>query len=147
MLHSARGEAGPVALRLLNRIEQLPAWLFSRGIRPLSVEEQAVRERLAKRPAAALPFGPAPKEVAFEPQELVGLLEERMHVEHRKPVAARCFLVAEQLLLAELSQPRLWRAARRPLLWVTSLLDRRLVAAPVLPSGVWVFELYVCRVP
>jgi hypothetical protein len=104
-----------------------------------------VRDRLEQRAAAELPFGPAPKETAFEPGELVELIEEHVPVVERVPVASSCFLVAEQLLLAELSQPRLWRLLRTPLLRVSALLDRRLVAASPPPAGVWVFELIVCR--
>jgi len=145
VLHGPADGRRPLGLRVLHRIERLPLGLSARGLRPISGTERDVRDRLAHRMAAELPFGPAPKETAFEPHELADLLEEHMHVTERVPVASTCFLVAEQLLLAELSQPRLWRALRVPLLKVTSRLDRRLVAADPAPGGVWVFELLVCR--
>jgi SAM-dependent methyltransferase len=147
VLHGSAGGRRPLSLRVLNRIEKLPLGLSARRLRPIAPAEREVRDRLEQRPAAQLPFGPAPKETAFEPGELVQLLEEHVRVAERVPVASSCFLVAEQLLLAELSQPRLWRALRSPLLRVTSLLDRRLVSATPPPAGVWVFELLVCRAP
>ncbi len=146
VLHGPGGGRKPLTLRLLNKIERLPLGLSARGLRPVSPGERRVRDRLEQRAAAELPFGPAPKETAFEPDELVRLLEVHVRVAERIPVASSCFLVAEQLLLAELSQPRLWRALRRPLLMASSLLDRRLVAADPPPEGVWIFELLVCRV-
>ncbi len=145
MLHGPADGHRPWALRVLNRIERLPLGLSARGLRPVSTAEHEVRDRLERRAAAELPFGPAPKETAFEPGELVALLEEHVPVAERRPVASSCFLVAEQLLLAELSQPRLWRGLRVPLLWVSSLLDRTLVTADPPPAGVWVFELVICR--
>ncbi len=145
VLHGSLGGPRPITLRILNRIERLPLGLSSRGLRPVGPAEREVRDRLEQRGAAELPFGPAPKETAFEPDELVDLLEEHLRVVDRVPVASSCFLVAEQLLLAELSQPRLWRALRWPLLTLSSALDRRLVAAEPPPTGVWVFELLVCR--
>lgn len=146
VLHGPAIGRRPLPWRALRRIERLPLGLSARSLRPISPAERAVRDRLEQRGAAAPPFGPAPKETAFEPDELVDLLEEHVRVVERIPVASSCFLVAEQLLLAELSQPRLWRAVRGPLLWASSLLDRRLVAACPPPSGVWVFELVLCRV-
>ncbi len=145
VLHGPADGRRPPALRLLNRIERLPLGLSARRLRPVSGNERDVRDRLEQRMAGELPFGPAPKETAFEPAELVDMIEEHLQVSERIPVASACFLVAEQLLLAELSQPRLWRALRFPLLTVTSFLDRHLVAALPPPGGVWVFELLVCR--
>ncbi|MEO5678484.1 MAG: class I SAM-dependent methyltransferase [Acidimicrobiales bacterium] len=147
VMHGAPGGRRPVALRILNKIERLPLGLSARRLRPISPEERAVRHRLEQRPAAEAPFGPAPKEVAFESDELVALLEEQVRVDERMPVASACFLVAEQLLLAELSQPRLWKTLRAPVLRVTSALDRRLVGASPPPDGVWIFELLICRTP
>lgn len=145
VLHGPAGGPRPPALRVLNRIERLPLSLSARRLRPISPAEREVRERLERRGAATHPFGPAPKETPFEPDELVALLEEHVTVSERTPVASSCFLVAEQLLLAELSQPRLWRALRGPLLRISSLLDRKVVASQPPPAGVWVFELLVCR--
>jgi ubiquinone/menaquinone biosynthesis C-methylase UbiE len=145
VLHPPADGRRPLTLRILNRIERLPLGLSARGLRPISAAEREVRDRLENRAAASLPFGPAPKETAFEPDELVELLGEHLRVVERVPVASSCFLVAEQLLLAELSQPRLWRALRSPLLRISSLVDRRMVAADPPPAGVWIFELLVCR--
>jgi len=145
VLHGPAGGRSPLALRALSRIERLPLGLSARRLRPISDAEREARDRLEERPAGEPPFGPAPKELAFEPNELVELLEEQVTVAERVPVASACFLVAEQLLLAELSQPRLWRSLRGPLLRVSSLLDRRLVGRTPPPAGVWVFELLVCR--
>jgi len=145
--HGAVGGHRPLPLRVLNKIERLPLGLSARGLRPISPVEREVRDRLEKRGAGEMPFGPAPKETAFEPDELVELLQHHVQVVERVPVASSCFLVAEQLLLAELSQPRLWKSLRRPLLVASSWLDRRLVAADPPPEGVWIFELLVCRAP
>jgi SAM-dependent methyltransferase len=145
VVHGPVGGGRPVSLRVLNKIERLPLGLSARGLRPVSAAEREVRDRLEHRAAAELPFGPAPKETAFVPGELVALLDEHVRVVERVPVASSCFLVAEQLLLAELSQPRLWRGLRGPVLRIASLLDRRLVATDPPPAGVWIFELLICQ--
>jgi hypothetical protein len=53
-------------------------------------------------------------------------------------------LVAQELLIAGLSQPRLWRVLRTPTLAVARRLDEALLRAEPAPSTVWIFELLVC---
>ncbi len=143
--HFADGPTrGPNELRLLRRLESLPRVLAHRGLRRTGPGEAAVRSRLAGRATGVAPFGPAPKEIPFEAEELTELLEEGFAVDVRRPVLAMAHLVAQELLVSSLSQPRLWAALERPIMTLSCFLDRRFVRRPVLPSTVWVFELYLC---
>jgi hypothetical protein len=91
------------------------------------------------------PFGPSPKEVPFAPDELAGLLSRAgFRVVERSAELSRSGLVAQELLLAGLSQPRLWRRLTGPLLRVAVALDRRTVRRPTPPGDGWVFELSLC---
>jgi hypothetical protein len=54
-------------------------------------------------------------------------------------------IVAQEMLLAGLSQPRFWRAAAVPVLTAASMLDRAMLRSRPLPASVWVFQLYSCR--
>lgn len=142
--HFANGPTqGPVALWLLRHIESLPRRLLH-GLRRATPLEVAVRCRLEMRATGSPPCGPSPKELPFEAGELEGLLEEHFIVDERRPVLSQAHLVAQELLLSALSQPRLWRALEGPVLALACALDRRLVSRAVLPSTVWVFELYLC---
>jgi SAM-dependent methyltransferase len=144
-VHFADGPArGPLALSVLRRLESFPRLLLHRGARRAGPEERDVRRRLGDRAAAVAPFGPSPKEIPFEAGELEDLLGADFVVDERRPVLSMAHLVAQELLISALSQPRLWRAVERPVLTLASVLDRRFVGRPVLPSNVWVFQLYLC---
>jgi SAM-dependent methyltransferase len=131
------------AERLLFWLERLPSLLARRRLRRVGPTEASLRQRVEGRGRARPPLGPSPKETAFVGDELVELVQRRMVLTRREPVASMRFRVAEQVLLAEASQPRLWRAVRWPLLALTERLDGRLVRARQPLRDVWVFEMYV----
>lgn len=135
------GTATP-ALKALRRLERLPMSLHRRRLRPVGAAEAAARYELSTRHVGDGPFGPAPKEAPFAPGELPALLGERFRVDSCTPRLALAHLVAQEVLLAGLSQPRAWAAAAPPLVAAARALDRRVMARP--PAGVWVFELYLC---
>lgn len=136
----------PVVLRALRRLQRLPIALHGRGLRRLADAERDVRDRLANRSSGDPPFGPAPKELPFRPEELIALLDERFAITRRSRELAMAHLVAQELLVAQLSQPRLWRALLPPLLWIARALDRRLLRVEPPPRGVWVMEFFDCTV-
>lgn len=144
-VHFANGPPrGPLALVALRRIESFPRKVLLRGLRRAGRSESEVRRRLGSRSTGIPPFGPSPKELPFEPEELEGLLAEGFVVDECRPVMSMAHLVAQELLVSGLSQPRLWGLLERPMLSLACALDRSFVARPVLPSSVWVFRLYLC---
>lgn len=145
-VHFADGPSrGPLVLSVLRRIESFPRTLLRRGARRAAPDESEVRRRMGSRATGTPPFGPSPKEVPFETGELEDLLTTAdFIVDECRPVLSMAHLVAQELLVSALSQPRLWRAVERPMLALAAALDRRFVARPVLPSSVWIFQLYLC---
>jgi SAM-dependent methyltransferase len=134
-----------LADRALRAVERLPMALARRRLRPLSDEERATRAAVDRRGVGEWPFGPSPKEVPFAPDELAALLAAAGFAVHERTAEmSRAGLVAQELLLAGLSQPRLWRALRAPLLRLAVACDRRTVQRPVPPGDGWVFELLLC---
>jgi len=134
---------GPLALRALERLIWIPMFLHRRGLRPVAPPEADVRRRLNERQRGVAPFGPAPKEIAFEADELRPILERHVRVEERVRAVSMSLLVAQELLIAELSQPSAFRAVRGPVLVLARALDRWLLRAEPPPASVWVFELFV----
>ena len=138
----------PIALRLQRRMERAPMTLHRCRLRPIGTAEAEVRRRLSDRGVGtAAPFGPAPKEAPFEARELEGLLEEHVKIDRCVPGLATAHLVTQEMLMAQLSQPRFWQAALLPAAWLARALDRRLLAIDPAPSTVWVFHLYLCSKP
>jgi hypothetical protein len=120
--------------------------LARRGIRRVGDREREIRAHLADRWAGALPFGPAPKELPFRPEELQGFLDERFTILRRSDELSNAHLVAQEALIAQLSQPRLWRTLLRPMLWLARALDRRLMRNRPPPNSIWIMRLYECVV-
>jgi SAM-dependent methyltransferase len=142
------GTAAPLCLRLLRRMERAPDTLTQRRVRRVGVAEAEVRRRLAGRGVGTqAPFGPAPKEAPFDPGELEGLLGAHVTIERVVPALGLAHLVAQEMLVAQLSQPRLWAAVLPPAAWLARILDRRLLAVDPAPADVWVFRLYLCSKP
>ncbi|MDQ6839883.1 MAG: class I SAM-dependent methyltransferase [Actinomycetota bacterium] len=136
----------PRALHLSRTLEGLPRRLHERGLRRMSPEEVMVRSRLSTRNVASSPFGPSPKELPFEREELRLLLSQHFDVVATRPALCMSHLVAQELLVAGLSQPRASRMARRPILGLARALDRRFMAGTApRPRTVWSFEVFVCK--
>lgn len=148
VLHEGAPPGRGPADRVLRGVERLPMALARRRLRRLSDEERATRAAVDRRGVGEWPFGPSPKELPFAPDELPGLLSAAgFEVVERSAEVSRAGLVAQELLLAGLSQPRAWRLLTGPLLRLAAALDRRTVRRPVPPGDGWVFELSLCRRP
>ncbi|MDQ6839645.1 MAG: class I SAM-dependent methyltransferase [Actinomycetota bacterium] len=135
---------GANSLRVRRRLEALPRVLLRHGLRRAGPAECTVRDRLGGRATGIPPFSPSPKEIPFRPGELVGHLATGFAIDARLPVLSMPHLVAQELLVASLSQPRLWRTVERPLPVLACAVDRRFVTHRPLPSTAWLFQLYLC---
>jgi SAM-dependent methyltransferase len=132
-------------IKLEMRLRYLPVFLANRGLRRMSESERLMRERLDSRPLPEPPFGPSPKEVPFTPGELERILEEaHFRVDRVTPALCMSHLVAQDILLARLSQPRIWGLATWPILALAAFADRRALGSAEPPAGLWVFNLYWC---
>ncbi|HWG72584.1 MAG TPA: class I SAM-dependent methyltransferase [Acidimicrobiales bacterium] len=134
----------PATLRALRLLEGLPRRLHDMGRRPMGQRESEVRGRLAIRHSGEAPFGPSPKEMPFGPGELDELLAPHFSIDVRRRCICMSHLVAQELLIAGLSQPKLWRVLRLPILVLARTLDGLLMRRGTLPSTVWAFQLFVC---
>lgn len=133
-------------LRLQQRLRHLPRWSAEHRLRRMGPLELQTRRRLESRPLPEPPFGPSPKETPFRAGELESLLHDAgFSVAETAPVLCMSHLVAEDVLLAALSQPRFWTLATAPLLGMAHVADRRLLRSADRPPGLWVFTLYLCR--
>ena len=112
----------------------------------MSEREQTLRQRLDDRSLPPAPFGPSPKETPFEGDELTALLNAAgLTVTYYRPVLCMAHLVAQEVLMASLSQPRLWAAATLPILVLASGLDRLALSRGQGHPRIWSFELIVAR--
>lgn len=136
----------PRVLRMIQKLQKLPMGLARRGIRRVGAPEQEVREQLANRWAGVLPFGPAPKEMPFRSEELADFLGERFTIVRHSNELSQGHLVAQEALVAQLSQPRLWGAILRPMVWLARALDRRLMQIEPPLATIWIMRLYECVV-
>jgi SAM-dependent methyltransferase len=147
-MHYPEGPAQePLSLQIGRRLESLPTLLHRRGLRREGDAEANVRRRLAHRHVGAPPFGPSPKEAAFAPTELLALLESHFEVIDRRRCLCMSHLVAQELLIAKLSQPRLWSALGPPAVAAARLADRHFLKLGPVPRTVWVFEAFVAKRP
>ncbi|MEN9521388.1 MAG: hypothetical protein RLZZ381_3976, partial [Cyanobacteriota bacterium] len=141
------GENTKTQRRLLERIEFLKR-LTLKGqrlkLRRMNTQEQQTREAIAQRFIGESPRGPSPKEMPFEPDELPALMSPYFSVQKRERCMANAYLVAEQTLLMELSQPLLARLIRWPLLSIARYTERRLLSLDPPPSDIWIFEMFEC---
>jgi SAM-dependent methyltransferase len=141
------GEISKTQRRLLERIEFLKR-LTLKGqrlkLRRMNTQEQQTRKAIAQRFVGELPRGPSPKEMPFEPDELPALMSPYFSVQKRERCMANAYLVAEQTLLMELSQPWLARLVRWPLLSIARYTERRILSIDPPPSDLWIFEMFEC---
>jgi hypothetical protein len=80
----------------------------------------------------------------FVPGELPDLLSQRFRPGSRQRCLASSHLVAQELLLMALSQPRLARGLLWPGLTLARLLERGLLALPDPSPERWIYEMWVC---
>jgi SAM-dependent methyltransferase len=142
------GRETPKAQWLIHR-QQWLAGLQGRGRRfrwrRYSEAEQAARGKINRRGAGVPPFGPSPKELPFDPDELPGLLRPLFEVERRQRCLSMSHLVAQEYLLLGLSHPWLASLILWPVLQWARHLDRRLTALEPPPANIWVFEMFEAR--
>ncbi len=111
--------------------------------RPHSAAEKETRQLISQRNVGLPPFGPSPKELGFSAGELERFLSRRFTVERSKAYLSISHKVAEENLLAELTFPRLAKAIRWPVLFLTRTLEQHLLARGVAP-GMWIFQMLEC---
>ncbi len=135
-------------IRFEQRLRYLPRWSAEHRLRRMGPAELQTRRRLESRPLPEAPFGPSPKETPFRVGELESVLSAAgFSVVESSAVMCMSHLVAEDVLLAALSQPRFWTAAAVPLLGLARVADRMALRSAVRPPGLWMFTLYLCRRP
>ena len=79
------------------------------GIRRFSEGELRLRKLIGERSVGEWPFGPSPKEIPLTPDELPQLAEGLYTIEERFRCMAMSHLIAQELLLMQVSQPLLGR--------------------------------------
>lgn len=135
-------------IRFAQRLRHLPRWSAEHRLRRMGPLELQTRRRLESRPLPEPPFGPSPKETPFRPGELEDLLgASGFSVLESSAVMCLSHLVAEDILLAALSQPRFWNAVTVPLLGLARLADHMALRGGGQPSGLWVYRHHLCRTP
>lgn len=135
-------ERGRRLIDRINWLRGLPGRGMRRGFRSQSAAEQAVRALLREREVGIPPFGPAPKEIPFDPGEIQRLMAPMFTVSAWKRCLCVSHEAAKELLLLRLSHP--WRAQMLmwPLLWLVRRLERELLSLEKLPPLPWVFEMF-----
>lgn len=114
------------------------------GLAKPGCEERRMRALIAERIVGRSPRGPSPKEMPFAPDELPLLLAPHFRIKMRRRCMARSHLVAQEVLLLELSHPWLAWLVRWPLLLAARELERRLLNLENPPSSMWIFEMFEC---
>jgi 2-polyprenyl-3-methyl-5-hydroxy-6-metoxy-1,4-benzoquinol methylase len=131
-------------LRWLNRMQNFSLRLKRMGLRRFNEQEKQLREFIDQRSVGISPFGPSPKEIPFQPDEIPGLLQGNFTIQRRTRAMISSHLVAQQLLLTELTHPRFTRLVRWPILWFSRYFERHILRGELPPPNVWVFELLEC---
>jgi 2-polyprenyl-3-methyl-5-hydroxy-6-metoxy-1,4-benzoquinol methylase len=136
-------QAAKRRLRLLVRLQNFSLGLHRRGLRKISKQEAEIRSFIAQRNVGVAPCGPSPKEIPFLPDEIPALLNGHFTIQKREPFMVSSHLIAQEILLSELSYPRLAKLLGRPILWISRFLERQILRYHC-PADLWVFELFEC---
>lgn len=132
--------------RFVDRLILLPLMGRRSGLRPTSAVEQAAHERIGRRYFGPTRVGgPSPKEMPFQPGELDALLETFVSIKRRETVLLFTYHVAKNLLLAELSSPRLIRCVMRPYLRFTRAVEHWMIRSGRGAMRLPVFQLFECE--
>ncbi|MCM8831910.1 MAG: hypothetical protein NC918_06945 [Candidatus Omnitrophica bacterium] len=114
------------------------------GIRRFSEAELRYRNLIKERTVGILPRGPSPKEMAFAQDDIPRLLYPHFTIKNRMRDIAISHLIAQEILLMQLSHPYLARLIKWPLLITAKYIERRLLSLePPLPN-IWIFEVFEC---
>ncbi len=119
-------------------------------IRRFSSEELHLREFIDQRSVGKGQFGPSPKEIPFTLDELPGLVEDLYTISEHTRCMLASYLIAQELLLMQVSQPILGRLLALPLIPIAAWIDKAILREEQMPGGWWIFEMFVCepnRVP
>lgn len=113
---------------------------------PVSAEEARIIAAIDGRWAGEPPYGPSPKEMPFESEELASILGQRFKVLEDRPV--QCLGLSQrmssELALAELSMPRFVKLFGPTLMRRIADVERRLLATGALPDHAWYMSLLHC---
>jgi hypothetical protein len=125
-------------------MESIPSRIQLWGLPKPSYEEKVMRDLITKRSVGKSPRGPSPKEMPFAPDELPTLISPYFQIKERHRCMARSHLVAQEILLLELSHPWLARLLLLPLLFAARHIDQRILALENPPSSMWILEMFEC---
>jgi len=131
-------------MRWLKWMKMLKLRIERMGLRKIGPQEQQLRDLIAQREVGVPPFGPSPKETPFLPNEIPDLLNGGFTIQRRERVLLYSYLIAQELLLAELTYPRLVKLVWWPILWFTRFKEHRILHRPTPPPNLWVLELFEC---
>lgn len=115
------------------------------GLRRFSVEETRLRQLISERSVGHAPFGPSPKEIPMAVDELPRLTSDLYTIRERSRCMWASHLIAQELLLMQVSHPVLGRLLSVLLVPVAAWLDRSLLREGPMPSECWIFEMFVCE--
>lgn len=128
-------------LRALIRLADPKRPFFARVHGP---EETKARALIAQRHVGVFPFGPSPKEMPFSEGELESYLMKHFTVTQRQVCMAISHHVTQAWLLRGLSAPRSTALLLPMITRLAKWLDRKFITVPP-HSGVWTFDMLVCR--
>ncbi len=134
--------------RLIDRLTFLPLSGERRGIRKVGPAERSVRQELQRCRAGVPPRGPSPNEHSFPPGEIEALIAPYLDVVSSTPVMCFLWHVVRNLLLFQLTYPRLGAFLMWPYLWFARIVERKVLSDPerYATGGYGLFELKRCRV-
>ncbi len=114
------------------------------GLRRFSPAELRLRELIDERPVGTEPFGPSPKEIPLNPDELPRLVDGLFTIRERRRCMWASHFIAQELLLMQVSQPILARLLTPLLIPIAAWLDRAILREERMPGRLWVFEMFIC---
>ena len=124
--------------RLANRGQRL-------GFRKMGSQEKESRALIGSRNWGTPPHGVSPKEMPFAPGELETILDKKFEVVKTRHCMAIAHLVMQEWLLRQLSHPISTRLAIPFVARLAAFMERHLLSSSELPTGRWIFEMFVCN--
>jgi 2-polyprenyl-3-methyl-5-hydroxy-6-metoxy-1,4-benzoquinol methylase len=124
--------------RLIDRLVLLPRLGERSGWRRTTPEELRLRQQIDSR-------GDSPKETPFRPGELESLASDHMLLDRTTPVLLFSYLAAKNLLLMQLSHPRLGSLLLMPYLRLVRVIEHLILARVPGPFPLPIFMMYEGR--
>lgn len=116
------------------------------GWRKNSPQEKMIQEKIIRRNIGIHPRGPSPKEMPFQKGEVEKLLEKYLIFAKSESVLFFSYHVAKNLLLFQLSYPKLGKIIMKPYLWLTRMIERRFLQQKNLDTQFSIFELFEAKI-